>query len=658
MDVKSASTQIFAGTLINIQMRILAFIFSLALIASNVNAQGYNPSSVNKKAVALFEKAGAKAESNKWGEALELLKSAITISPNYLDAYFLTAHINLELNDYSSSCSYFEKGFTIDSVYSPTEYFSYATALAGTGSFQKALDAINHYQLLTDPKDRATIELVQKRKRSYLFAIDYAKAHPDADSSFKPVNLGAEVNSNMAEYFPSMPIDGKQLVFTRKAEFFNEDFYQTDLDSNKSWTKSKPLAGKLNTPRSEGAMHISQDGEILVFTGCLRPDTYGSCDLYVSFKTENGWSEAENLGPTINSGQWDSQPCLSPDKKDLYFASRRLGGYGGSDIYVSHLMDNGYWTNPENLGPKINSPEDEQCPFMHADNQTLFFTSSYWTGYGDEDIFYSKKELNGTWTKPVNLGYPINTIDREGTLFIAADGKTAYYASERSDSYGGLDLYTFQLRKDIRPTPTRWVKGIIKDRDSQNPITATIELSDINSQQIINTITTDDSGYYFLTIPSGRDYVFSVNKKGYLFYSDHFFLANSSSDSAYEKNIELIRIAPNASIVLNNIFFKTNSTVLDSISTLELNKLVKLLNENPRMIITIEGYTDNIGTSASNLTLSQNRASAVTEYLISKGILKTRVSAKGFGEKNPRADNNTELGRAQNRRTEMRVIQL
>jgi outer membrane protein OmpA-like peptidoglycan-associated protein len=202
------------------------------------------------------------------------------------------------------------------------------------------------------------------------------------------------------------------------------------------------------------------------------------------------------------------------------------------------------------------------------------------------------------------------------------------------------------------------VKGIIKDRDLQNPIAATIELSDINSQQIMNTITTDESGYYFLTIPSGRDYVFSVNKKGYLFYSDHFFLANSSSDSAYEKNIELIRIAPNASIVLNNIFFKTNSTVLDSISTLELNKLVKLLNENPRMIITIEGYTDNIGTSASNLTLSQNRASAVTEYLISKGILKTRVSAKGFGEKNPRADNNTELGRAQNRRTEMRVIQL
>jgi outer membrane protein OmpA-like peptidoglycan-associated protein len=658
MDVKSASTQIFAGTLIKNQMRILAFLLTIALLISNVNAQGYNPASINKKAIVLFEKAGAKAESNKWSEALELLKNAISISPNYLEAYFLTAHINLELKDYANSCSYFKKGFAIDSTYSPMEYFSYSTALAGTGSFQKALDAINNYQLLTDPKDRLTIELVQKRKRSYLFGIEYAKAHPDADSSFKPINLGPEVNSKMPEYFPSLPIDGKQLVFTRKAEIYNEDFYQSELDSNNVWTKSKPLIGKLNTPLSEGAMHISQDGEILVFTGCLRPDTYGSCDLYVSFKTENGWSEAENLGPTINSDQWDSQPCLSPDKKDLYFASRRLGGYGGSDIYVSHLMENGYWTKPENLGPTINSPEDEQCPFIHADNQTLFFTSSYWTGYGDEDIFYTKKQLDGSWSRPTNLGYPINTIDREGTLFIAADGKTAYYASERSDSYGGLDLYTFQLRKDIRPTPTRWVKGIVKDRDSQKPITATIELSDLNSQQITTTITTDESGYYFLTIPSGKDYVFSVNKKGYLFYSDHFFLANNSSDSAYEKNIELIKIVPNASIVLNNIFFKTNSYELDSSSTIELNKLVKLLYENPKIVIEIDGYTDNVGTSASNITLSQNRAAAVTEYLISKGILKNRVSAKGFGEKNPIADNNTESGRAQNRRTEMRVIQL
>jgi outer membrane protein OmpA-like peptidoglycan-associated protein len=405
-------------------------------------------------------------------------------------------------------------------------------------------------------------------------------------------------------------------------------------------------------------MMISQDGEWLVFTGCYRPDSYGGCDLYISYRTPSGWSAAKNLGSKINSDQWESQPCLSPDKRELYFASRRAGGLGGSDIYVSRLLDNGEWGDPENLGPGVNTTADEQCPFIHADNQTLYFTSSFWPGYGDDDLFYVRKEPNGSWSVPVNLGYPINTIDREGTLFITADGKTAYYSSERKDSYGGLDIYSFELKQDIRPYETRWVKGKVTDKKTGKGIAATLELTDLSTRQIISKVKTDSLGNYLLTLPTGRDYAFTVNQRGYLFNSDQYFLKNGITDSTAEKNIMLQAIEQNASIVLKNIFFETNRFELSPASLVELDKLVTLLNENPTLKIEISGHTDNVGKAESNLLLSDNRAKAVVDYLVSKKIEAKRLTAKGYGLSKPVADNNTEEGRAQNRRTEMKIIEL
>ena len=270
--------------------------------------------------------------------------------------------------------------------------------------------------------------------------------------------MGGSINSGESEYFPSLTIDGNELVFTRKLGGNNEDFYSSKKKSGEDtattgWGIAKSMV-TVNTSLSEGAQNISSDGDWLVFTGCHRPDGMGSCDIYIAYKTPGGWSEPANLGRNINSDQWDSQPCLSPDKRDLYFASRRFGGYGGSDIYVSHLKPNGRWGEPENLGAGINTPGDDQCPFIHADNQTLYFTSNGWQGYGGNDLFYVRKGYGGTWSKPMNLGYPINTIDDEGTLFIAADGKTAYYASDRSDSRGGHDIYSFELRENVRPGKT------------------------------------------------------------------------------------------------------------------------------------------------------------------------------------------------------------
>jgi outer membrane protein OmpA-like peptidoglycan-associated protein len=416
------------------------------------------------------------------------------------------------------------------------------------------------------------------------------------------------------------------------------------------------MEGNVNTPANEAAQNISQDGQWMVFTANARQTGYGDFDLYGSYLTQQGWSEAVNLGGRINSDKWDSQPCLSPDKKDLYFASRRGGGFGGSDIYVSHMQTNGKWGDPENLGPDINTVEDEQCPFIHADNQTLYFTSSFWPGYGDEDIFYSRKGADGKWGKPVNLGYPINTVDREGTLFIAADGKTAYYASDRGDSKGGTDLYSFELREDVRPLRTLWVKGRVFDSKTKQGLPTNIELIDLSTKRIVSRIQSNDDGNYLITLPVGKDYAFNVNRKGYLFYSDNFSLINNPADSSFEKNIPLQPLEVNATIVLNNVFFDVNKFDLKPESQVELDKLVQLLKDNPTLKIQVSGHTDNVGKPADNLALSNNRARAVANYLVTNGIAPPRVTPKGFGETQPVADNKTETGRAKNRRTEVKVV--
>ena len=632
----------------------------LLLLHSGIGrAQEYRPDKVSKKAVQLYEKAYEKASSGSNREAIDLLQQATDADENYADAWIALAKLQIENKNYSYSIICFRRALSIDASYFKPYFLSYAIALAGTGDFVKALETTNRYIDNYKPSG-AALEAALQKKKNFEFATQQEKTSttPNDRTVFAPKNLGPTVNSKMAEYLPSQTIDGKQLFFTRRVDTYNEDFFTSNGSRSGTWESSSPVKGSLNTPQSEGAMMISQDGEWLVFTGCYRPDSYGGCDLYISYRTASGWSAAANLGAAVNSDQWESQPCLSPDKQELYFASRRTGGYGGSDLYVCKLQDNGKWSAPVNLGPSVNTPADEQCPFIHADNQTLYFTSSYWPGYGDDDLFYVRKQADGNWSQPTNLGYPINTIDREGTLFITADGKTALYAAERKDSYGLLDLYSFELKEKNRPYPTRWVQGKVTDKKTGKGIAATLELTDLSTRQVISKVKTDSSGNYLLTLPTGRDYAFTVNQKGYLFNSDQYFLKNGISDSAAQKNIVLQPIEKNAAIVLKNIFFETNRFELSPASVTELDKLVSLLQENPTIKIEIGGHTDNVGKAADNLTLSDHRAKAVVDYLLTKKIDPARLSAKGYGMTQPVADNNTTEGRALNRRTEMKITGL
>lgn len=618
-----------------------------------LHAQQYNPEKINKKATRLYQDAMLQANDDNLKASIQLLEAAVKIDRQYMDAWLSIAGMNGQLKNYAEAVRNYEIAMSIDSIYFRDYNLPYAINLAGTGDFEKALAAVNRF--LGSPNlNETSIKAGNYRKRCFEFAVRYKKENAGS-YVFEPKNLGDSVNTAASEYWPTISIDGKKLVFTRLIDHINEDFYETGRRDT-SWTLARPLRGFVNTNANEAAQTISQDGRMLIFTGCNYRESFGSCDLYLSYLTPDGWGAPENLGDSVNTEFWESGPSLSPDKRDLYFSSNRSGGYGGSDIYVSHYLANGQWSAPENLGPEINTAGDEYCPFIHADNQTLYFSSNAHEGYGGSDLYVVRKLPSGKWSAARNLGYPINTIEDEGNLVVSSDGTVAYYASNRSDSRGGLDLYTFGMRPDIRPIKTLWVKGKVYDKKTAKGLPSAVELADLKTKQVISRVQTDETGNYLVTLPVGKDYAFNVNRRGYLFFSDNFPLSSKSPDSTYNIDIPLQPLEANAAIVLKNIFFDVNRYELKPESQVELDNVVKLMTDNPTLKIQINGHTDNVGKTADNLTLSNNRAKAVVDYITSKGINGKRLSFEGFGDKMPLADNATEEGRARNRRTELKII--
>ena len=621
-----------------------------------VHAQTYDPEKVNKKASDTYAKAIELLQNDARREVIPVLQKAIEYDNRFADAYLSLAGLYGELEDYANSIINYEKAFAIDSIYSKFYLLPYSINLAGAGRFNDALRAANNFLMISNLNDKSR-KSAMYRKSCYEFALQYAATHTGGNYEFAPVNLGDNINSPQSEYYPSFTIDDSILVFTRRGEGVREDFVESTLTPT-GYSKAEIIKGDINLEPSKGGINISQDGEWLLFAGNFAGKGFGNFDLYISYDTPTGWSEPINLGANINTEFWESSPSLSPDKNALYFSSNRPGGYGGKDLYVSYRTSNGKWSPAENMGPDVNTAGDELAPFIHADNQTLFFTSDGLPGYGGTDIYIMRRTGERKWSKPENLGYPINTIENEGSLFVASDGVTAYYASDRSDTKGFLDLYKFTLKPDVRPVKTLYVKGYVKDGKTQKGLPCAVELSSDSSQQIISRVQTDETGFYFITLPIGKNYTFTVNRKGYLFYSDIFPLADKPGDSVYIKDIPLQPIELNASVIMKNIQFAVNSYQLEPVSMIELDKLIQLMNDNPSIQIQIKGHTDNTGTEADNMKLSENRAKAVVDYLISKSINSKRLSWKGFGETQPLASNSTEEEKALNRRTEFVITGL
>lgn len=619
-------------------------------------SQVYDPERVSAKALKTYERALDLLKDDQINEAIPLLMQSVKEDTNFVDAYLSLAGALGQLKKYDQSVKLYERARSKDTAYFKLYALPYSINLAGQGSFAEAIAAVNVF--MTYPKlNERNLKSADYRKKSYEFALAYAALHPNSTYAFKPVNLGDSVNTAMSEYYPSVTVTDSLLVFTRHVDAMREDFIESRLTKN-GFAAAKTINGDINLEPKKGAITVSQDGDWMLFAGRLMDNGYQSFDIYISYLTPQGWSEAQNLGPNINTEFWETSPSLSPDKRALYFTSNRPGGLGGSDLYVSYRQANGKWGLAVNMGPSINSAGDEQAPFIHADNQTLYFTSNGLPGYGNSDLFVIRKGINGEWGKPENLGYPINTIENEGSLAVSADGLTAYYASDRSDSRGGLDLYKFDLRPDIRPYRTLYVKGKVIDKKTNKPLPSSVELIDNSNNNALMKVQTDELGEYFITLPTGKDYTFTVNRKGYLFYSELYSLGAKEADSVYRKDIYLQPVELNAVFTFNNIQFGNNSFQLPAAGFIELDKLLQVLAENPSLKVQISGHTDNIGKVEDNMKLSTNRAQAIVDYLVSKGIAINRLTYKGYGAIQPVADNSTEAGRARNRRTTFTVVGL
>jgi len=632
-------------------MRTLFFVLSM-IFSITVFSQG-KPCPAGKKH---YERAGKYLQIRDWRNALEELRRLQAKCPNFAEAYAIAGDIYADLGRYDSAFVNYERAIKANPNMEPTIYYLAGKTAFHIGEYDKAIKYLERF--LQEPN---LPPVIKEKAQKYLSNAKVAKDLVQNPVPFDPKNLGPNVNSKYSEYLPALTADEKTLIFTRRLSrdgfMINEDFYISTRREDGTWTPARPIGPPINTPQ-KGAQTISPDGRTIYFTGCNRKDGYGSCDIYVTQRIGNRWTKPINLGPPINTQYWESQPSISPDGRVLFFVSNRPGGLGGRDIWYSIKQGDGTWSEPKNIGPPINTTEDDFSPFIHTDGRTLYFASEGHPGMGKADIFVSRLQEDGKWSTPKNLGYPINTQNEESSLIVSASGRWAYFASDRLGGYGGMDLYVFELYEEARPTPVTYVKGQVLDAETGRPIQATLELINLNTGKLVSQTVSDPmTGEFLLSLPSGEDYGLHATAKGYLFHSEHFSLHDSLAFKPYTLNIKLNPIKEGSSTILKNIFFKFDSYELTEESKHELDKLVRFLKENPTVKIEIAGHTDDVGSHEYNMTLSEKRAKSVYDYLVSQGISPDRLTYKGYGFTKPLVKDTTEEARALNRRTEIIILE-
>lgn len=507
-------------------------------------------------------------------------------------------------------------------------------------------------------------------------------------------NLGPQINTAYPEYGPSISTDEEKIFFTSRRSnsvggkrdqsdngYFEDLYSSTKVGGN--WQAAKSLSKNVNTDGHDAVAGLSPDGtKLFVF----RSSAVDGGDLFESKLKGLEWEPPVRLNANINTRFHEFSASLSFDGKKLYFVSRKPMGFGSSDIYVSEKDAKGEWGPAKNLGPVINTKYAEEGVFMHPDGTTMYFSSKGHGSMGGYDIFKSTL-VNGKWQEPVNLGYPINGPDDDVFFVVSGSGNRAYFSSSKAGGFGDQDLYkitflgpekqplanTLDQLIGIKASPVSnyktedtigvksakltILKGLVKDEKTDSPLEATIDLIDNEKNEIIAIFNSNSStGKYLVTLPSGRNYGVVVKAGGYLFHSENFLLPEATEFQEFILDFEMKKLEIGNTIVLKNIFFDSDKATPKPESESELNRLVKLLNDNPSTKIEIGSHTDDQGSDEYNLKLSDQRSATVVAQLKAKGIAENRVVAKGYGETHPIDKNDTEEGRQKNRRTEFKIL--
>lgn len=537
--------------------------------------------------------------------------------------------------------------------------------------FTEAIQCFDAYKVLltNDPKKtlKQNIFTVNRHIENCKIGIELIK-NP---KKVKIKNLGSAINSKFPDYVPTISADETELIFTSRRpnttggnidpldNHYFEDIYISHKNDT-IWDSASKLSFGINTNSHDACAGLSPDGNEMYIYRSVKNQKKLSGDIFVSDLKGDIWTTPVAMNANINSASWEPSASTTMDKKSFYFTSDRPGGFGGRDIYMCRKDANGNYGKAINLGPKINTEYDEDAPFIHLDGHTLYFSSMGHKTMGGFDIFHCKinPETGQILSEPENIGFPINTADDDIYFAWSADGKRAYFSSDRQGGFGDKDIYT--LERNNTEAIIVILKGIVKDYRSKKPINATVTMVDNSKQEIIGLFNSGNkNGNFTSVLTTGNNYGITVKSPGYLFYSknitvpekfDHFEEINDT--------IYLNPIAIGRKIILRNIFFLSNKTNLLPESGSEINNIYTLMKENSDIKVMISAHCDSDGDDQYNLTLSQGRVESVVQKLISKGIDAKRLVGKGFGETKPLIfPDNTQVKKQQNRRVEFEIIQ-
>lgn len=592
------------------------------------------------------------------------MRKVISEESGCVDAYFVLGLVNFKKadNNFREAEKNLRKVIELCPTYDVYAYYylgeiyygeeNYALALKNLDEFLKDVDKIKK------DEDYNRAVSLQKYSKFYL----EMTGHP---VPFTP-QVVEGISTPQNEYLPILSPDNQMALFTREIKIepgknslfretkMKERFLYSMRNPDGKFEEGEEMPEPFNVNDNEGGATLTADNNTLYYTVCKFDNVkkYLNCDIYYSENVNGDWSPIKSVSNKINlPGSWESQPTISADGRTLYFVSDRSGGFGGYDIYRSIKSESGEWGTPINLGPLINSTGNEKSPFFHPDEKTLYFSSDGWMGLGGYDIFYSKLDDHGLWTKPKNIGYPINSPDDEVGFFVSTDGMQGFFASNKFNGKGGWDLYSFELYDAARPEKVLLIRGNIKSEYSAEPVKAHIELKNLDTKKISNIPMDSVTGNYVAVAPFNSDYIMTVKKEGHVYESRYIAKVDSMFKLPARIDIEMKPIELNKSYRINDIYFPFNSFDLTMESKAVLDQLIDFLSESQNISIQIQGHTDNIGNDASNLKLSESRAHSVYNYLIEKGIAEKRLTYKGFGKAMPVAENDSEEGRARNRRT-------
>lgn len=622
-------------------------------------------------------------------DALQYYLEAQKFNPNYSTLNYRIGVCYMNLSAKYKSLEYFEKAYQLRRDVADDIHFMLARGYHLNNQFDKAIAEYKAHLAVIPPvdapKERPLIE-------KYIAECNVGKSMLEDQARAFVDNAGSVLNSRFNDHSPLISADESMMIFTSTRNNgrsingydgqYDEDIYISN-NVDKNWKVPVSIGEPINTQFDDATVGLFPDGQqLLIYNG-----RKGNGDIEVCSLNGEKWEYPKTMPKPINSEYRETSACFSPDGRKIYFVSDRPGGYGGSDIYVCTRGYKDKWGEAVNLGPTINSEFDEEAVFMHPDGRTLYFSSRGHNSMGGYDIFTSKMDDSGNWSEPVNLGYPINSSDHDLCFVISANGRHGYFSSVRPDGSGGLDIYRVTFLGPEKPYTLSGednlisarsqpvsdmvmeasvelvtirltiVKGIVRDAISNDPVSATIDIIDNEKNEVIFTSQTNSStGKFLVSLPSGKNYGLAVKADNYLFHSENFDIPAATEYQEIEKDIALNNIKKDVKIILKNVFFETGSAKLKPTSYAELGRLTKMMSDMPAMRIEISGHTDNQGSKVTNQRLSEARAKAVVDFLISEGVDASRLEYKGYAFDQPVADNSTKEGRAMNRRVEFKVL--